>query len=88
MPSSTDKPKENLQSFLGLVGFFKRLIKNYGDLTSPLFDLLKKGSTFSWSVEHQNCFDQLKSILTSKPVLHLPVWGRGFEIFVMRLLKD
>ncbi len=36
------KTKKEVRQFLGLVGYYRRFILNYSDLTSPLTDLTKK----------------------------------------------
>ena len=60
-----------LRSFLGLAGYYRRFIKNYGLICRPLHDLLKKGK-FSWEPAHTTTFSQLKQALISAPVLALP----------------
>ena len=80
-PDTEKCPKKSLQSFLGICGFFKKLIRNYGDLTSPLFNLLKGHTKFEWTDECRECFEKLKQCLASNPVLKLPEWGKPFEIF-------
>jgi hypothetical protein len=47
----TEWPKPNniskLRGFLGLTGYYRKFIKNYAHLTTPLSNLLKKNS-FKW----------------------------------------
>lgn len=73
VPSSV----KELRSFLGLANFYRRFIKSYSSIASPLTDLLKKENGFAWSDAAQSAFEQLKSAVTSAPVLlppnpHLP----------------
>lgn len=65
------KNQTELRSFLGLSGYYRRFIKDYGIICRPMFDSLKKDS-FSWQPQQQAAFEQLKLIMTQAPVLTLP----------------
>jgi hypothetical protein len=64
------KPKNisKLRGFLGLTGYYQRFIKNYTHLTTPLSNLLKKKS-FKWDNNVEECFETLKKVMSSTPVL-------------------
>lgn len=68
------RTKKLLRSFLGMVSFYKCFIPQAVDLTAPLSDLLKKTvrEPLLWTDELLACFNHLKSILSSSPVLRLP----------------
>jgi hypothetical protein len=77
-PTPTDL--KQLRGFLGLSGYYRKFIRHYGLLSSPLTDLLKKHNPFCWTPQHQMCFDNLKQALVSAPVLALPDFSKGFTI--------
>ncbi|XP_045769765.1 uncharacterized protein K02A2.6-like [Maniola jurtina] len=58
-----------LKSFLGMVNFYSKFIKNISILLAPLYTLLKKGVEWKWSEEQDKAFQDIKVALTSCPVL-------------------
>ncbi|KAJ8710409.1 hypothetical protein PYW07_009775 [Mythimna separata] len=58
-----------LQSFLGLVNYYRNFVPGASSILSPLYDLLKKGVKWTWSTLHQQAFDKIKKCLTSDQVL-------------------
>jgi hypothetical protein len=77
-PSPTDA--KQLRGFLGLSGYYRKFIRNYGLLSRPLTDLLKKDTLFHWTPQLQLSFDTLKQALVSAPVLVLPDFSKSFTI--------
>ena len=61
-----------VRSFLGLLNYYRRFIKNYTELANPLLELTKKDSGFTWMEEHTSAFEALKSALSTAPVLRMP----------------
>ena len=59
------------RSFLGLAGYYRRFIRNFSVIASPMTNLLKKNVGFLWSKECQRSMDELKRRLTTAPVLML-----------------
>lgn len=45
-----------LQSFLGLVNYYKKFVPSSSTILSPLYDLLTKGSKWNWTDEHNLAF--------------------------------
>lgn len=58
-----------VQSFLGFANFYRRFIRDYSKVVSPLTALTKKDTPFQWSSQCQTAFDLLKSRFTSGPIL-------------------
>ena len=62
---------KQLQSFLGFGNYYRKFIKDYGNLTQPLNELLKD-KKFKWTDNVQQAFDTLKGKFQAAPVLQLP----------------
>jgi hypothetical protein len=75
------KPKNisKLRGFLGLTGYYRRFIKNYAHLTTPLSNLLKKNS-FKWDNNAEECFETLKRVMSSTLVLATPDFTKPFVV--------
>jgi len=68
---------KQLRAFLGLASYYRKFIRNFAMLVTPLTDLLKK-DVFHWSTKSQQAFDSLKTTLTYAPVLALPNFVKPF----------
>jgi hypothetical protein len=69
-----------IQSFLGLAGYYQRFIEGFSKIVKPMTSLLEKGREFKWDEKCQDNFDQLKKRLMSPPVLVMPDLQKGFDI--------
>ena len=68
-----DRPRPSkmleLRSFLGLTNYYRRFIKGYSKIVSPLTDLLKKDQMWDWTKSCHGAFELIKWAISSKPVL-------------------
>ena len=72
---------KELRSFLGSCNWLRHLIPRFADISSPLRPLLKKGCfRTNFSKEQLQAFSDLKTQLTSAPLLGHPLWDRPFEV--------
>jgi hypothetical protein len=60
----TPKNVTEVISFMGLDGYYRRLIKVFSKISNPITSLQRKGNKFLWSPECEANFQQLKHILT------------------------
>lgn len=58
--------------FLGHIGYYRKCIKHYYDITDPMDELLRIDIPFYWSKECQESFDILKRKLVESPILRFP----------------
>jgi hypothetical protein len=74
--------KKQVRALLGMVGFYRRYIPLYSDITAPLVDLTKKKqpNRVRWSEECQQAFEKIKSVLSSQPEVMLPDFERPFTV--------
>lgn len=69
---------KNIKQFLGLVGYYRRFIKDFSKIAKPLTDLLKKDKSFIWTSSQENAFNTLIHELLKEPVLQYPNFKEPF----------
>jgi hypothetical protein len=69
-----------LMQFLGLANFYRRFVRKYLDIATPLTNLLRSGVEFYWSGECDCAFNKLKHCLTNTPVLVVPDFSLFFRV--------
>ncbi|ROT64726.1 hypothetical protein C7M84_017331 [Penaeus vannamei] len=62
----------DVKSFVGLCTYYRRFVKQFAQIASPLHQLTRKGARFEWSATCQVAFDILKRALVEAPVLPYP----------------
>ena len=74
------KNVSDVRSFHGLASFYRRFVKDFSTIASPLNDIVKKNVEFKWESEQEKAFNALKEKLTNAPILALPNFSKSFEI--------
>lgn len=59
----------DVQVFLGFANFYRRFIRKYSHVASPLTDLTRKGSSFHFTSKARAAFQHMKRLFTEAPVL-------------------
>ena len=76
--SRPQNPKE-VSSFLGLVGYYRKFIKDFAKISRPL-DALRKAEKLEWTPEATAAFEELRQKLTEEDILVYPKFDRPFLV--------
>ena len=61
-----------VRSFLGLVGYYRRFIRGFSKIATPLNWLLEKKRLFHWTEKCTQAFQELKVLLLREPIVAYP----------------
>ncbi|KAL5733264.1 hypothetical protein ACOSQ2_032956 [Xanthoceras sorbifolium] len=78
------KPPRNvseIRSFLGLVGYYRRFVKGFSSIATPLTKLPHKNVRFEWNEKCQTAFEKLKAMLVEASILVQPISGKDFVVY-------
>jgi hypothetical protein len=70
-----------VQSFLGLAGYYRRFITNFTKISKPITELLKQDNKYVWSKDCDEAFHTLKKLLTMSLVLAQPDIANPFNVY-------
>ncbi|UYV70964.1 K02A2.6-like, partial [Cordylochernes scorpioides] len=63
------KTVKQVRQFLGLAGYYRKFIPKFSEIADPLTSLTRKNKLFKWTTEVNKSFQELKSHLSTDPVL-------------------
>ena len=73
-------PKE-IKQFLGLIGYYRKLVPRFADNARPLSALTRKDVLFGWTQQCQASFDLLKEGLMKEPILKYPDPNKPYTLY-------
>jgi hypothetical protein len=59
----------DIQAFVGFANFYRRFIRGFSKIITPIVALTRKGTKFYWNGNCQSAFNCLKTAFTEAPVL-------------------
>lgn len=72
------KTVSEIQSFLGLIGYYRKFVKDLAKITKPLTQCLKKGSKITHNQQFIEAFNDCKKLLVNAPILQYPDFTKEF----------
>lgn len=69
-----------VRRFIGMTSWYRRFVKDFSTLVSPLTQLTKKNIRWNWTNECEHSFQTLKERLVSAPILNCPDFDRPFVL--------
>lgn len=90
---------KEVHRFIGMASYFRRFVPNFSVIAKPLYDLIKKDSSFRFGPEENHAFDYLKHKLMSDPLwavysthleteLHCDASASGFGAILVQKQKN
>ncbi|GJY21672.1 putative nucleotidyltransferase, ribonuclease H [Tanacetum coccineum] len=77
----TPKDVGEIQSFLGLAGYYRRFIQDFSKIASSLTKLTKKNTPFVWGEEQEEAFVTLRRRLCETLILVLPEGTKDMVVY-------
>ena len=75
------KTAKKVRPFLGLVGYYCKLIKDSACIAKPLTALTQHEAKFSWTSIHLTTFNTIKTALPEAPILHFPNSSKCYIVY-------
>ena len=66
------KNQKEVKQFLGLIGYYRKFVPRFTDISRVLNKLTCKDEEFKWTPECKKCFNMLKNYLQEAPILRYP----------------
>eukprot|EP00253_Pinus_taeda_P036393 PITA_36393 len=74
------KNVDEVTSFMGSVGYYRRFIRNFSHISYPMTSLHTKGKKLEWTKEWATSFDNLKQLLTNARILKIADLDQVFVV--------
>ena len=70
-----------IRSFVGLASYYHHFMKNFASISTLLTIMTKKEVPFEWTEKCEESFQKHKTLLTTAPMLALPVEDKDFIVY-------
>ena len=72
---------KQVRAFLGLVGYYRKFIRNFAKIAKPLTMLTRMDVKFEWRDTHQDAFVKLKEAIIQAPILRYPDTTKPYIVY-------
>jgi len=73
-----------IQSFIGMAGYYRIFVEGFSKIASPITELQRKNNKFTWTEKCEEEFQWLKVLLTTTPILKVSsIWNKNLWFALM-----
>ena len=73
-------PKE-VKQFLGLIGYYRKFVPRFSDISRPLTCLTCHDAKFEWTEKCKKLFNRLRDLLMEYPILRYPDPSKPYTMY-------
>lgn len=74
------KTRKQIKSFLDLLGYYRKFIRDFANITKPLTQQLNGKTSVKLTNEFINAFEVCKTLLCNDPILQCPDFNKPFTL--------
>ena len=79
MPAPTTS--KEVKQFLGLIGYYRKFVPRFSDISRPLTKLTRHDTPFEWTEQCDKAFNHLRELLIQYPILRYPDPAKGYVLY-------
>ena len=72
---------KEVKQFLGLIGYCRKFVSHFTDISRPLTKLTRHNVSFEWMEQCQKAFNHLHELLMEYPILRYPDPKQGYTLY-------
>ena len=72
---------KEVKQFLGLIGYYRKFVPRFADISRPLTKLTRHNITFEWTDQCAKAFNHLRELLMEYPILRYPNPTQGYILY-------
>ena len=79
MPAT--RTAKEVKQFLGLIGYYRKFVQRFADISRPLTKLMHHNVVFKWTDQCAKAFNHLRELLMEYPILRYPNPTQGYILY-------
>ena len=72
---------KEVKQFLGLIGYYRKFVPHFADISRPLTKLTRHNLVFEWTEQCSKAFNHLRELLMEYPILRYPDPKQGYILY-------
>ena len=72
---------KEVKQFLGLIGYYRKFVPHFADISQPLTKLTHHNVVFEWTDQCSKAFNHLRELLMEYPILRYPDPKQGYILY-------